>query len=507
MKTVKKIIVHLCSVVVCFVFVTAAPAQIITTVYGTGGSGYSGDGGPASAATYTTGNIVFDHTGNLFLDDIGNYRVRIINTGGIINTYAGDGTRGFYGDGGPATAAKFSTSPGPIAIDGAGNIYIADSSRIRKIGASSGIITSIAGSGTRGPSMGDGGPATAAQFNILFCITVDAVGNLYIVDHAYIRKVDLTGTISTIAGAATFGFAGDGGPATAAQFSEINGMITDPSGNLFVCDVENNRIRKIDASGIINTIAGSGATGSGHGGFSGDGGPATTALMYSPGALAIDQAGNLYAGDGSRIRKISPSGIITTVAGTSTAGYSGDDGPATAANVNAQDMAFDCAGNLYIEDGMGHIRKITFHDPPAFTLGTTQSISVCENSSALAIDSLLGVTDTSIGRTETWNVTRTPVHGTMAGAFSTISTGSVLSPTGFSYTPTIGYIGNDTVSMQVLYCGTTAGTTTFYITRRLNGSDIKASTIARGISVGGELEYADEITLGRSILGRVPYKL
>jgi len=242
---------------------------------------------------------------------------------GIITTVAGNGTYGFSGDGGPATAAQihlnFEVNPA-IAVDSIGNLYIADmgNERIRKV-ATNGIITTVAGSGARGFS-GDGGPATGAQLNFPLSVAVDSIGNLYIADgvNCRIRKVDTDGIITTVAGSGAVnasgymetGFSGDGGPATAARLSYTADVAVDTGGNLYIADYRNQRIRKVNVStGIITTVAGSGAlNASGYVdvGFSGDGGPATGAQLNFPSSVAVDSSGNLYIADNNnqRIRKV-----------------------------------------------------------------------------------------------------------------------------------------------------------------------------------------------------------
>ena len=335
--------------------VKISPSGILTVVAGNGVRGFSGDGGPAtSASLYYPAGVAVDAAGNLYIADQYNHRIRKVSPSGIISTVAGIYPGGgFSGDGGPATSASLSLPTG-VAVDAAGNLYIADlgNSRVRKVNTS-GIITTAAGGGTGG----DGGPATSA---LLWPagVAVDAAGNLYIADqyHNRIRKVSPSGIISTVAGNGTPGFSGDGGPATSASFS-AGGVAMDAAGNLYIADGGNNRIRRVDASGIITTVAGNGLYK-----FGGDGGPATTASLSNPCGVALDAAGNLYIADSGnkRIRKVSPSGIISTVAGNGTRGFSGDGGPATSASLYyPTGVAVDAAGNLYIADrGNDRIRRV-----------------------------------------------------------------------------------------------------------------------------------------------------
>jgi sugar lactone lactonase YvrE len=461
--------VVLLAVLLCGYF-CPANAQIITTIADTAGiSGFGGDGGSALSAMFTQGDgdIICDGNGNIYIADLENHRIRLINNAHIVSTFAGVGTPGFSGDGGPAMAAQID-SPVFLARDGFGNLYISDPFhlRIRKI-APTGIITTVAGTGVVGYT-GDGGPATAARINGLYRMAADAAGNLYFTDIWNIRKIDASGIITTIAGSGSFGFSGDGGPATLAQLRISAGSLaTDASGNLYVADYGNECVRKIDASGTITTIAGIGLSG----GFSGDGGPATAALFRNPGGLAFDHAGNLYVMDQNnhRIRKVDPSGIVTTVAGTGTAGYSGDGGPATAAKIYLPHTTTDCTGNLILFDvGLtstgSRVRIINFGHAPAFTAGHTQSFSVCKNAPTTSINSLLAVALSDIGRTETWSVLTTPAHGSAVASYTTTSTGGVLMPTGLSYMPAAGYVGMDTFSVIISDCGYLKDTTTVYVT-------------------------------------------
>jgi trimeric autotransporter adhesin len=218
-------------------------AQIITTVAGNGTPGFSGDGGAATLAQFSaSGGICFDATGNLYIVDDSNYRVRVVNPSGTVSTFAGTGLPGFFGDGGPAMAAQFNL-PGNIWIDGLGNKYIIDyfNYRIRKIDPS-GIISTIAGNGISGIS-GDGGLATNAKIRNPADVVTDIHGNVYYADGAHvIRKIDASGIITTIAGTGVFGFSGDGGPATAAKLNTPDGITIDGPGNIYISDANNQRI-------------------------------------------------------------------------------------------------------------------------------------------------------------------------------------------------------------------------------------------------------------------------
>jgi uncharacterized protein (TIGR03437 family) len=378
-----------------------SPGGIVTTVAGNGTLGYSGDGGSATSAQLNEPiGVAIDNAGNLYIAERGNSTIRRVSPAGIITTVAGNGTRGVSGDGGSATSAQLGVPVG-VATDNAGNLYIADNSgppRIRKV-SPTGIITTIAGgdtgglidprgvavdnagnlyvpdygagrvlkvspSGTittvagNGPCCGssDGGPATTAQLHYPSYLAMDAAGNLYIADSS-VYKVSPVGVITTVAGA-NLGSFGDGVPATGAVLSAA-GLAVDNVGNLYIADTSTSRIRKVSPSGIINTLAGNSTFG-----YSGDGGPAISAQLNYPAGLAGDSVGNLYVADSGngRVRKVSPTGIITTVAGNGTCCNSlGDGGPATSAQLNGPvSVAIDGTGNLYIADsGNYRVRKVS----------------------------------------------------------------------------------------------------------------------------------------------------
>ena len=303
-------------------------AGVISTFAGSGEEGFSGDGGPAVLAQLNIGHdgflfVATDGAANLYIADSGNNRIRKVDATGTITTIAGMGEEGFSGDGGPAVQAALSY-PAGMAVDGSGNVYIADAGnhRVRRIDTA-GVISTFAGSGEEGFS-GDGGPAVQAALSYPVSVAVDGSGNLYVAgsESNRVRRIDTAGVISTFAGSEEEGFTGDGGPAVQAHLYSPAGVAVDGSGNVYIADTDNTRIRKVDSTGTITTIAGTGQSG-----FSGDGGPAIQAALSYPAGVAADGAGNLYIADTGnyRIRKVDATGVITPVAGT---GDYGDGGTA-----------------------------------------------------------------------------------------------------------------------------------------------------------------------------------
>lgn len=322
------------------------PAGDITTVAGNGTAGFGGDGEMAtSASLFSPLGVAVDPAGNLLIADLGNNRVRRVTPGGTISTLAGDGSEAYSGDGGLATAAMIAYPIG-VARDAAGHLYVADqhNHRVRKIDANS-VITTIVGDGTRA-STGDGGPSTSARTISPSSLAVDAAGNVYLGEAHRIRKIGIDGVITAFAGNGTTDYGGDNGPAMSAGFF-VAGIAVDAAGNLFIADLANHRIRRV-TNGVITTVAGTGVAGS-----SGDGGPATLAALNSPYDVAVDTTGNLYIADrgNSRVRRVSPDGVITTVAGTGVAGFSGDGGLAVSAMLQRpSSVAIGGSGNLFILD-------------------------------------------------------------------------------------------------------------------------------------------------------------
>lgn len=407
------VIIRILSVAMGLIGVVAlgwAADPLIVTVAGNGTPGSSGDGGSATAATlYVPSGIARDSAGNLYIADSSNHRIRKVTAStGIISTVAGTGSFGFNGDGGAATAAAL-YNPTGVTVDGSGNLYVADSYnyRIRKVTVATGIITTVAGSGAGGYS-GDGGAATAAAFNLPNSLVVDGSGNLYIADYynQRIRKVTAaTGVVTTVAGNGNAGFAGDGAAATSAQLYYPSGVAVDSGGNVLIADRNNHRVRKVTvATGIITTVAGNGAAGS-----AGDGAAATSANLYYPNGVAVDSTGAIFIADqgNNKIRKVS-SGTITTVAGDGTSAFAGDGGSALLASLSQPTgVIVTSAGALFIADQQNHrIRQVatgpvvltSAKATPAPVVGTTTNVSALGADSAYAETSL----------TYTWATSGTP---------------------------------------------------------------------------------------------------
>jgi sugar lactone lactonase YvrE len=331
------------------------PDGTLTVSAGTGMPGFSGDGGAATSGQLNyPKTLAIDGAGNLFIADRNNDRIREVTPDGVIRTVAGNGFQGFGGDGGPAISAQLS-GPVGVAVDTFGDLFIADTrnNRVREV-TPDGVIRTVAGNGTRGLE-GDGGPATSAQLFYPTGLAVDASGNLFIVDSNRVRRVTPDGVIRTVAGGLQDGFGGDGGPALSAHLSAPAGVALDAFGNLFIADSYNFRVRKITPDGVIRTVAGNGLVG-----FSGDGGPATSAQVF-PMSVAVDGAGNLFIADLYNVRKVTPDGLIRTIAGNGTNSFSGDGGTATSAQLDSPwRVAVDGSDNLFIADyGNRRVRKVT----------------------------------------------------------------------------------------------------------------------------------------------------
>jgi hypothetical protein len=350
-----------------FGFTLTASANEIVTIAGNGADGFSGDGGPALAAGIGgISALAADAAGNVYFADTWNQRVRVVAVSGVVSTVAGNGVNGDAGDGGPAVAANL-LWPAGVAVDAEGNLYISSGARIRKVGPD-GTITAFAGTPTAGYT-GDGGSATSAQLTEPHGLAVDSAGNLYIADSGNfrIRKVDRNGTITTIAGNGVAGYSGDGGPAVSAQIGYVHALAFDSAGNLYFSDPYDHCVRRILTSGTVETVAGGGF------GSAGDGGPAVGAELKYPYGLAADRSGNIYIADllNHRVRVIASDGTMFTAAGTGSPGFNGDGqpGPYTALDMPAE-LAPAPGGSVYIADLRNfRIRElVNSASPPAPTL-------------------------------------------------------------------------------------------------------------------------------------------
>jgi len=354
---------------VCF---GQAPKFTISTVAGNGTSGFAGDGGPATSASLSfPAGLTFDSSGNMYIADSFNSRVRKVAVDGTMTTIAGTGSFGNSGDGDAATKAVLNR-PYSVAVDKSGNIYIADvyNNVVRKVAASGGNISTFAGNGQQSFG-GDGSAATGAALNTPTALIFDTAGNLYIADtfNHRIRKIGTDGIISTVAGTGISTFSGDGGPATSAALNSPEGLATDGAGNLYVADTANHRVRKISPDGTITTVAGNG-----NGGAQGDGGPALQASLYYPKGLAVDSSGNLYISDwlNSRVRVVTPDGKIFTAAGNGSFDYQGDGGPATIAALRFPwGLAAGPSGKVYIADDENSVIRLLTPAAPLVSAAPT----------------------------------------------------------------------------------------------------------------------------------------
>ena len=404
--------------------VVKATGNIITV------AGITGDGGPAANSSVNLpSDVAFDSLGNLYIADSYNNRIReVVKATGNIITVAGTGIQGFGGDGGPATSAALN-NPGGIAFDSDDNLYIADyyNERIREVVKATGNIITVAG-GSLGSSIGDGGAATSARLSGPQGLAIDSIGNLYIADSGQgrIREVvKATGIIMTVAGNGTAGFSGDGGAATNASLYEPNGVAVDSSGNLFIADTYNNRIREVvKATGNILTFAGNGTAG-----FSGDGGAATLASLYHPQGITVDSSGNLYISDevNGRIREvINAMGTIITVAGSDLNNYwTGDGGPASNASLDyPQGVALDSTGSLYIADSFHSRIRATL--APSFTVTAASTWSWV--SATPSSPSVFGQNVTLTATIRTYNPSTEPItNGTVQFLVDGVNYGSAVS--------------------------------------------------------------------------------
>jgi|HubBroStandDraft_6_1064221.scaffolds.fasta_scaffold03690_4 hypothetical protein len=489
-------------------------AKFIYTIAGTGGTTFFGNGIPATGAElyYPTG-VASDSSGNIYIADRSNCVVREVNGGtGIITTFAGT-TCGYSGDGGPATSAQLN-QPYKVAVDSSDNVYIADTANcvIRKV--TGGTITTFAGKNVCGYS-GDGGAATSAELYEPIGVAADSSGNVYIADqdNYVVRKVS-GGNISTFAGNHTYGYTGDGGPATSAEFTYVLDVAVDGFGNVYIADQYNQRIRKVNTSGIISTYAGNGTPG-----YQGDGGLAYQTSLYYPTGVAIDGAGDVIISDydNQRVRMVDQSNIIHTIAGNGTAGFNGNDILATLAELyQPWGVAVDPSGNVYEADfqnwlirkinalvilnsypssaSFGTVSKGVTSDPIALTLSANGTVNIGSITPSAGFKETDDCPSTlNSGQTCTVDVTFAPtaaglVMGSLTITYNGFFGPSVVVPlngtgTAMSLTPTSLAFGSQSISIAVTKTITVKGATTYTSPATISG-DSTDFTIASNTCTG-----------------------
>jgi len=396
----------------------------ITTVAGNTSAGPYGLGGAAANAQFgSVQGAAVDSSGNIYIVDPADNYVLKVSAAGVVTAFAGNGTSGFSGDGAAAAQAQLAY-PTAVTVDSAGNVFIADqdNGRIRKVSAS-GIITTVAGNGNAGYA-GDGGLATSAEIARPVGVAVDGKGNLYLLDstNSVVRKVSTSGIITTVAGNGSYGYSGDNGPAANAQLFYPSGIAVDAAGDIFIADTDNYRVREVSAAGTITTVAGTGY------GSAGDGGPAASAGLSLPTGVAVDSLGNLFIGDGQRIRWVNAKGIINTIAGNGTYGNSGDGGPASNSEIGyAYGLSVDGSGNVFFADSSDNaVRKLT---PTSQTVLISSVVDAAsELASAVAPGKIISIYGAGLGPAT--GVTGTPskgVFGTQLGG-TTVSVNGVAAP-------------------------------------------------------------------------------
>jgi uncharacterized protein (TIGR03437 family) len=447
MKKSRHALIRFCSLAAFASFACWSQQYTVSTIAGNGTAGYTGDQGPAGGgqSQLSSPTHLFYQSGSLYISDSANYRIRVIS-GGAINTYVGTGTEGYSGDAGQTNSTGQATSaeigpPGGICMDGQGQLYIADTANdvIRKV-SPKGIIVTIAGVGSAGYD-GDGGVATNAQLNKPLDVAVDAAANVYIADagNNVIRQIDVhNGYINTVIGTG----------ATSNALNHPVAITLDSAGNIYISDAGNHRIARYSA-GVVTTYAGNTVDG-----YSGDGGPATSAEISNPQQLAFDAAGNLYFADSTNgvVRMVTPGGIITTVAGNGMAAYAGDGGLATLASLFIPDgVAVDPAGNLYVGDTQNNvIREVSPAYPGISTGGVVNAASYAPQLAPGALASIF-VSDLP------------PVTATSSLPLSTTYQGVSLTVNGVS-APILGVYGAaNQVNFQVPY-ETRAGAAAIVVT-------------------------------------------
>ena len=410
----------------------------ISTVAGNGLLHYSGDGGPAQNALLNGPSAVAYSSTGVYIADTANQRVRQISLSGNISTIAGNGNPGYAGDNGAASSSQLSF-PGALAVDASGFVYVADTgnNRVRKI--VNGNINTVAGNGTSGYS-GDGSSATSATLSSPSGLAVDSAGNIYISDYGnnVIRKVSPAGVISTYAGNGGQGYSGDGGQATAAALNGPLGLALDSSGNLYIADSGNHAVRVVSSTGGIKTFAGTGTLGD-----AGDGLLAANALLATPTGIVLDSTGNVYISDAgqNRIRVVTPAGLILTVAGNGKAGYAGDANPATQAQFNtAAGIAIDPLGNLYVADQFNNAIRFLQPVSPVSSAGAITNAAsnlmgpVAPGESVTIYGSGIGPASLTVSQPDVFGNTQTYAGGTR------VFFNGVPAPIFYAWAPQVGVV-------------------------------------------------------------------
>jgi len=468
-------------------------------------AGFTGDSGQATSAELNSPSGVWvDSSHNLYIVDKDNFRIRKITSSGVISTVAGSSTAAVYaGDGGPAVGASLNV-PNGIAFDSAGNMYIADTSNnvVRKVNTS-GVISTVAGNNYSAFS-GDGGPAASASLSLPTGVAVDPAGNLYIADanNNCIRIVTTDQNIHTFAGQCSYAlFQGDGGLAIQAKLNKPYSVAVDAYGDVYIADTENQRIRVVTPDGIINTIAGDGTQG-----FKGDNGPALQAEFASPSGIALDASGNIYVADksNSRIRKILPSGIITTIAGNGSYGYFGSGGAATSTGLNFPlGVGVDpSSGVVYVADSQNQVvRALTISNAsslPAVSKGGVVSAAQFGALASPAPGSWIEIYGSNLAAsTLTWTL----------GDFTGNDAPTTLGGTANGTTVTIGgqlayvdYISAGQVNVQVPSAVPT-GTQPVVVTSGSNVSPIPPQTVTISATAPGLYAPQQLLTGGNQYVG------
>jgi sugar lactone lactonase YvrE len=447
---------------------SVSPGNTIHTIAGNGAAFFSGDNGPAtSAALAKPTSVAVDAAGNIYVADAHNHRVRLVDTSGKITTFAGNGVQGFLGDGGPATSASLNT-PTSVAVHNT-TVYIADSENNVVRAVSGGTITTFAGSGVGAEGYsGDGGPAVVALLNCPRGVAVDANGNLYIADtkNHVVRQV-VGGTITTLAGNGQQGFRGDNGPAIAASLDTPSSVAIDPSGNVFIADTHNQRIRQV-SGGKISTFAGDGALG-----FLGEGTPAVNAAFDHPLGVAADGTGNVYIADSNnqRIRKVDAAGTITTVVANGQEAFFGDSGPPVLASLDTPSAALPFNGRLLVTDK------------------DNQRIRLVDPTSVPVADQIVGTTSGPNG------VTLSNVGGgTLTLNSATLSSGDFSLAGGGSCGSSfpVSLAGGSSCTLHIVFAPTIVGprSGTLQITDNATGSPQSMTVVGNGIQDNTTLALA-----------------